>query len=574
METKTLSNEIPKPEDFGAKLFIDPQDAFIPVTQVAIDVETDEKDRFVGIGICWNRELVYYFTDLGRIKKMLETASLIGHGYKFDFHMLRKWGINVRKDQMLFDTSIASYVVNPTKESHHLKDLSREILNMAYPTYKEMVGKGRSKLTLDKQDTLRVARYCGCDALATFRLYQHFETKMTTQQKHLFYNLEMPILRLLFQMEEKGITVDVDCLKGLGAKWEEEIETLESCFPINVRSPKQVKQWLKEKGIDETSTDKNSLERHSDDPAVELLIRHRKVAKLHGYVKGLLELPTLPKVHTRFSQVSSNAKGEWFGIRTGRLSSREPNLQNIPTRTEEGNLLRKVFIPEDGKVFIDADYAQIEYRLLAHFSQDSVLLKAFREGKDVHEETAKVLGVDRYLGKTLNFAAIYGAHPKKITQTVNTSPDTKVKITEEQAQKFLKTYWQKLPRVQSWIWKVKNECRRSGGVKTILGRWIPIKSINSASPFERWGAERQAVNYTIQGSAADIIKLAMIKLDLKGLSPVLQVHDELLFESPNNDLSITGRYEDIREIMESVVGLSIPLEVAIETGNNWDEAKS
>lgn len=559
------------PEGFNSKLFINPLNRCIQINQiVSIDVETDEQNNFVGIAICYDENEVEYYTNLNLIKSLLENHKLIGHGFKFDMHMLKKWGINVHSDQMFFDTSISSYVIDSTKDSHHLKDLAKEILHMEYPTYKQMVGKGRNKRTLDKQPIEEVGKYCGCDALATWRLYKHFDKIMTTQQKSIFNNLEMPILRLLYKMEEQGINVDVPYLQKLGKEWKEELDKIESSFTFNTNSPKQVKEWLESKLIYTETTNKVFLNTLNDSQ-VKLLLRQRELAKLYNtYIKGLLSLSTLPKVHTRFSQTSSKSV-EMRGIRTGRLSSSSPNLQNIPTRTEMGNKLRKAFIPEEGKVFLVGDYSQIEYRLLAHFTQEPVLLQAFKENKDVHEETGRILGVSRYLGKTLNFATIYGASPKKIASTVNTNSENK--ITEEQAETFLSMYWKRLPRVKSWVEKVKLEALQNKGVKTLAGRWIRIRELDSNNMYIRWHAERQAVNYIIQGSAADIIKIAMLVCDNTGYTPTLQIHDELIFELDEKIIPLDRAKNDISLKMQNIVKLSVPVIVDIGVGKNWSEAK-
>lgn len=269
------------------------------------------------------------------------------------------------------------------------------------------------------------------------------------------------------------------------------------------------------------------------------------------------------KIFTTYNQVTSQGNQVETGISTGRLSSSGPNLQQIPTRTEEGKLLRELFVPEPGRVLIDADYSQIEYRLLAHFTKEPVLVEAFKNGKDVHEETGRLLGVDRDTGKTLNFAAIYGAQAAKIARTA--------KITEEEAKRFLETYWRKLPSVTAWIRRVKYEASKKKGVFTLMKRWVPIDGFDSRKKYDRWGAERKAVNYLIQGSAAEIMKMAMIELRKKGFLPLLTVHDELLFEADGQ-----GDYleeERIKQIMESVVTLDVPLVAEVGIGGNWGNAK-
>jgi DNA polymerase-1 len=271
-------------------------------------------------------------------------------------------------------------------------------------------------------------------------------------------------------------------------------------------------------------------------------------------------------VYTTYNQITKNQYGE-KGISTGRLSSSEPNLQQIPARTDDGKKLRELFIPEDGKVLIDADYSQIEYRLLAHFTQEPLLLEAFKNGKDVHEETGRALGCDRDTGKTLNFASIYGAQAKKIAKTA--------KCSEDDAQSFLDLYWKKLPGVTAWVNRIKYEARLKKGITTFMKRFIPLPGIMTNDLYERYHWERAAVNYTIQGSAAEIIKLAMIQLRKKGYLPLLTVHDELLFEVPTMKKDGTEYPFDIeiRSIMESVINISVPLVADVGIGINWREAK-
>lgn len=544
---------------YNAKLHINKKVYDAPF--YVIDCETDEKDNFVGIGVTSDGINIHYYTTLD--VHFLENNQLVGHNLKADIKWLKMWGVDIAPEQIYGDTMLMSYCQDPTREKHGLKSLAKSIASIEYPDYKSIVGKGRNKVTLDKQPIETTANYCGHDVLATYRLYKHFNEKLTSIQKSLYENLELPVMRLLYQMELLGIRVDIKYLTELQTRFQDDIESIKSQIDtkINLNSPVQVKAWLKSKGIIVTSTDKKVLSGLKQNKCLEQLSEYRELTKLKStYVDALLEKNKDEIIHTTFSQL----------IDTGRLSSYGPNIQNIPTRSQRGDLLRNCFIPRKGCIFIDADYSQIEYRLLAHFTKEPSLIKAFKEGKDVHETTANLLGVSRYLGKTLNFASIYGAQPKKIAQTVNSSGEEH--ITEEQAEDFLNKYWAKLPMVKYWVEKTKDEARRNGAFKTLSGQYYKLKYIYDANKFKRWFSERQAVNGTIQGSAAYIIKLAMLQLAKRDIFPLIQVHDELLFEFPESKY-VDEFQMNIKEIMENVVKLDVPLEISIGTGYTWKESK-
>lgn len=585
--------------DKGVTLYIDDLSAcnWSCLCPVVVDVEHDEKGNFVGLGWATTDMEVFYHTVITpELSTYLAKSRLVGHNIKSDIRLMKEWGIPVDEKNIYYDTMLAAYAVNPVRESQGLKDLAREILDFTYPRYRDIVGKGHSKVTLDKQPTDIVANYCGSDVAATYGLYQHFDKTMTADERKVF-GMEMDINRLLYRMEEQGIDVDVPYLRYLSTLFGDELSLIQkkvndiSGHVVNMNSPKQMVELLykqfglptqykrtkrknKKTGhvewIEVVTTDKNALiELEGMHDVIPHIQRHRELSKLNStYVTGILKLSSLPTVHTSFNQVSVNeSQDEWDGIRTGRLSSSGPNLHSIPTRTETGHMLRKAFIPSrKNTILLCFDYSQIEYRLLAHFTHEPVLLQAFRTGKDVHEETGRMFGVERYLGKTLNFAAIYGAQAKKMANTA--------KIDRERAQELLDAYWAKLPYVRSWINVTKMTALKKGYICTLGGRRIPIANIRSSDKMERWKAERQAVNYIIQGSAADIIKMAMLKCHLSGYTPILQVHDELLFEVDSfMDQYVHEVMGDIKGIMENVVKLTIPLTVDGGKGQNWSEAK-
>ena len=567
---------------FDVPIVVNPKNHKFPTDKpLVIDIEDNESGSFVGIGVYrFSDAFVFYFTNIeDALKAALENCQLIGQNIKYDLKQLQKWGVKVGSKNIADDTIIMSYVMNTTKESHSLKDLAKEYLGLDWTTYKEMVHPDgcHKKVTLDKQPVEKVAWYCCSDVIATYKLHQYFQRKMTPNDKRIYNTVELPLLKLLFDMEQTGIRVDVDYLKELKTEFDGELTQLQDKLAktlgsVNLNSPKQLKEAFAKIGLPLAATNKDALEQYASHDVVKELLEYRQVKKLAStYVDATLENPTLPIIHSTFNQVAVGSDNEMKGIRTGRLSSSHPNLQNIPARSERGKKLRKLFVPSPGNLLICADYSQIEYRLLAHFTQEPRLLEAFKNGKDVHEETGKALGVSRDVGKTLNFAAIYGAHSQKIARTA--------KVTEAEATAFLANYWRVLPSVRAWIERVKYEARQRKGVRTLMNRWLALPGIASNNKWERMHWERVAVNSVIQGSAAEVIKLAMLKI-APYYKPILTVHDELLFELKDDRAlsggwgsNVEGAVIDIRQIMETVVSLSVPLAVDIGAGKSWGEAK-
>lgn len=562
----------------GYRLTIDPNTVISPSLFV-LDVETNEADNasFVGLALIDLRRdahQVYYFSSLSAsLKDVLAKSSFIGHNVKSDLHWFQQWGIPIKGSQIHGDTMIMAYCQNTTEENYGLKIQAKNRLGWVYPSYRDLVGKGAKKATLDTQAIELVAAYCGMDAAATAELYKK-GTALSPTQKHYYANIELPVYQALFDMETKGAHLDVEYIKQLDAEFLSQKSELlgrlqQFCgSEFNPGSPKQVKECLfKKLGIVADSTDKKVLKANAKYEPIQNLLKYREVSKLAStYTGALLALPTLPRVHARFNQISVDAAADTTtGIRTGRLSSSEPNLQNIPTRTEMGAKLRQAFTAPDGKVLLCADYSQVEYRLLAHFTNEQKLIDAFIAGCDVHEETGKALGVSRDLGKTLNFAAIYGAGAGKIAATAG--------ISEEAAEGFLAKYWKNLPGVRTWINSIHARGYAHGGVTTLYKRFIPIKEFKSLSQYDRWFAERASVNYLIQGSAAEIMKVALLRLRSIGLLPTLTVHDELIFEVDDNEQAIQATKEHVENVMMNVVKLKVPLVVEAGWGKTWRDAK-
>lgn len=545
---------------------------------IIIDVETDEKDNFVGAAITQDGIGIWYYTDLELFKFKLIGDRFIGHNIKGDLKWLINWGVDVSPDHLYYDTILASYVHDTTKESHGLKALAKEYLGMEWPTYKEMVHPDAQhptkKVTLDRQSVDRVAAYCGTDCLATYRLWQYFENKaLTIQEKRYLQEIELPTARVLLKMELMGTAIDIPYLQGLKKEFEEKLKLLVQAVErywkgekaLNINSNAQIAELLESQGAKLPTTekghkkvDKKTLEGLKALEAVPLLLEYNKYEKLLStYVLPLLEKSKDGRIHCSFNQITKDHKGDSVGISTSRLSSSSPNLQNIPTRTEEGKMIRKAFIAGEGKVLIDADFSQIEPRVLAHFSQDPFLLQVFREDRDLYSE---LLGPERRDdSKTGWLAVTYGAQAKKLMGIFNK--------TEADSQAIIDSIYRKIPGFLAWKIRTLYEARQKGFVETLFKRRIIIENLTNANKYERFRAERLAINYIIQGSAAEIMKKGLVRLDQLGLTPNITIHDEFLVEGLDSSTAL------IKQELENLVQLSVPLKVSIGTGKTWQEAK-
>lgn len=550
-------------------------------SRYVVDVETDESEarNFVGLALVDLRaptQEVHYIPEITeRLREILSKSQFVGHNVKFDLHCMRGWGIKIDSSQIHGDTMLMAYSRSTTEESYGLKDLVKAHLGWTYPTYREIVGTGKGKLTLDQQNRELVANYCGMDALSAAELFRVFTKGQSRAERRYYQCLELPVYRALFDVEARGITIDCDYVRRLDGEFLQAkagyLRDLQSAVgdpEFNPGSPKQVQEKLfKKVGIQAQETGVKILKAYENIPEIKALLKFREVSKLAStYTTAFLALPSLPLIHTRFNQVAvDSAADTTTGIRTGRLSSSEPNLQNIPTRTELGNKIRAAFIAPVGHKLIVADYSQIEYRLLAHFSEERRLIDAFKNGVDVHEATGLALGVDRKLGKTLNFAAIYGAQPKKIAFTAG--------ITEDEAATFLARYWDNLPGVQQWIAYTRARARVRLGVETLYGRFISLPDLISKDMYARFHAERAAINYVIQGSAAEVMKLALLRLHALGLDVRLTVHDEFVVQVKDVSDRVELARLKVEQAMSNVVTLKVPLLVDAHVGQNWQEAK-
>lgn len=563
---------------------------------LAIDLETTSLDvltaKVVGISISWREGEACYIPvghtgpeaskqrtleeALEILKPVFKNRDIpkVGQNLKYDLPILKLLGVEV--ENILCDTMIASYLLNPAGP-HNLDDLSQQHLDHRTIHYEEVTGKGAKQISFAAVPLDRALAYAAEDADCTRRLAEIFLPRLKSEGlQKLFDEIEMPLMRILMEMELAGVKVDREILKRLSQEFDDELKKLETKIfelahgPFNINSPKQLGEILFEKlklpGGKKTktgySTSQEVLESLAAHPICEMILNYRSLSKLKStYCDGLLKLihPKTGRIHTSFNQTRAA---------TGRLSSSDPNLQNIPIRSTEGKKIREAFIAEPGFTLLSADYSQIELRILAHFTQDENLLAAFREGRDVHEQTARQIGIDRAAAKTVNFAVIYGQSAYGLAQ--------QLKIGVSEAALIIENYFKQYPKVKPFREKILEEAKEKGFVTTLFGRRRFAPDLLSRNPAIRGNAERTAFNTVFQGSAADIIKKAMIDIDrgLAQISPearmILQVHDELVFEIPEKDSKKVEAL--VKEKMEGAFQLQVPLLVDCGWGENWAKA--
>jgi DNA polymerase-1 len=484
------------------------------------------------------------------------------------------------------DTMIASYLLNPTKHNHNLSEIAREYLDRSVTNYKEVSGTGAKALTFDQIDLERAKDYSCEDADVTLQLADLLLPKIKEGEfKDLFDQVEMCLLIVLAKMEMNGVKIDIDLLNEFSKELESHLHQREQQIYalageiFNINSSQQLgkilfdklKLPIMKKTKTGYSTDADVLTRLSlQHELPQEILAFRNLTKLKStYIDVLPTLihPKTGRIHTSYNQTVTA---------TGRLSSSDPNLQNIPIRTDEGTRIRQAFIPEKGWVIVSADYSQIELRLLAHLSQDKTLVEAFRRNEDVHARTAseifaipmeKVTPAMRREAKVINFGIIYGMSAYGLSQQLGTEP----KI----AQAYIDEYFKKYAGVQGYIERSLEEARQKGYVTTLLRRRRYLPDINAPTAAIRQASERMAINTPLQGTAADIIKVAMIhiqnRIEEMGLltKMIMQVHDELVFEISEDEVEKT--LPIIEKAMETVTDLSVPLKVSIQSGRNWAE---
>jgi DNA polymerase-1 len=515
-------------------------------------------------------------------------APKAGHNIKYDLLVLRRAGVELAG--VSYDSMLASFVLDPGRRSHGLDALAREHLGLELATYKDLVGKGKSERPFSEVEPQRAAEYCCTDSDTVLRLRDFFEPQLVAvNMESLLEDIEMPLVRVLADMEWRGIAVDTEGLEKLSQEFRAELGALEQKIheeaggEFNINSTPQLRHVLFEKlqlpVLKKTktgpSTDADVLAELAATgfELPRLLLDYRELSKLRSTYVDVLPHAVNPgtgRIHTSFSQI---------GASTGRLSSSDPNLQNIPVRTARGERIRRCFVPRAGAKFIVADYSQIELRLLAHLSQDAAFISAFQRGGDIHRETAAIIfdvPIDevtsemRARAKTINFATIYGQGPFALSRQLG--------IDQEEAREFIRLYFERFAGVRGFLDGCVDHAKTEGYVETLFGRRRYIPELKDRTYSVRSFGERVAMNSPLQGSAADLIKLAMIALE-RALSEagleskmVLQVHDELILEAPKGELELASGM--VRREMEGAAELSVPLVVDIGVGDNWLDAKA
>ncbi|MFQ3323171.1 MAG: DNA polymerase-1 [Pseudomonadales bacterium] len=572
-DTETTSVEYMAAKVVGVSFAVEAGSAaYVPFGHDYIDAPEQLSEEFV----------------LGQLKPLLEDAgkAKIGQNLKYDAHVLKNHGITMRG--MKYDTMLESYVNNSTASRHNMDSLAQYYLDLKTISFEEVAGKGAKQLTFNQVSLEVAAPYAAEDADITLRLHEEIYSQLKREKKLLkvFKELEMPLLPVLAKVEQNGALLDVALLQQHSIELGKRLEELEKQAyeladqPFNLASPKQLGEILFEKlklpVLKKTkkgapSTAEEVLQELAlDYPLPKVLMEYRGLAKLKSTYTDTLPLmvDSSNRVHTSYQQAVTA---------TGRLSSTNPNLQNIPIRSAEGRRIRQAFIPPQGYTMVAADYSQIELRIMAHLSGDQGLRKAFAEGLDIHRATAaevfdvslaEVSTEQRRSAKAINFGLIYGMSAFGLAKQLD--------VGRHQAQEYMDLYFDRYPGVAHFMDDIKVQAKDKGYVETLRGRRLYLPNINAGNGMLRQGAERTAINAPMQGTAADIIKQAMIDVD-KWLEAdsidarmIMQVHDELVFEVAT---PIVDRFiQTAAEIMESAAKLAVPLVVDVGQGANWDEA--
>ncbi len=564
----------------------------------ALDTETSGLDPFqselLGLSFAWQEGKAYYLPVkqawLDEIKPILENPEIkkIGHNIKFDLETL---GSNeIRVEGISFDTMVASYLINPGSRQHNLDGLVFTELGYQMQPIEDLIGKGQNQISLKDVATEKVSDYSCEDADFTWRLVKPLTDQLKEKNNlGLLEKIELPLIPVLAAMEEAGVLVDTDFLKLMSKNVGRELKTLEEKIyklagtKFNIASPIQLKEILFEKlkistqGLGHTKTGVSTaaveLEKlKGTHKIIDQIIRFRELAKLKStYLDALPKLvDKAARLHTSFNQTIAA---------TGRLSSSEPNLQNIPIRAELGQQIRRAFIAPRGYKILSADYSQIELRIIASLANDKKMIESFKKGEDIHTRTAaeinevaldKVTKEMRYAAKAVNFGIIYGQGPWGLAAGTG--------ISRQRAMDFIDRYFEIHHEIYAYLEKVKELAAARGYVETFFGRRRYLPEINSSIQQIRAAAQRAAINHPIQGTAADLMKLAMITIHQKlpdvsnKAKMILQVHDELVFEVPTSDLTKVAKF--VQQAMEEIYQLRAPVETHLSSGQNWGSLKS
>ena len=577
--------------------------------QFAFDTETDNVDhihaKLVGISLSVTPHQAAYIPInhqylgvpeqlplddvLSKLKPILENPKIkkIAQNAKFDYSVLANYGIHVQG--IAYDTMLESYVLNST-ERHDMDSMANRYLHLKTITYNELTKVDKKQVTIDAIDVEKTTQYAAEDADVTLQIHQKLWPELEKDQKlsKLFTDIEMPLAIVLADMERTGVLIDTKQLNDYSIELNKKMLELEAELhflageKFNPSSPKQIQAILfnkhqlpvlKKTPKGDPSTSEDVLSELADQYVLpRKILFYRSLAKLKNTYTDKLPLMVSPidhRIHTNYNQI---------GTVTGRLSSNDPNLQNIPVRNEEGRRIRQAFIAPKGYKIISADYSQIELRIMAHLSQDQSLLSAFANDKDIHRVTASevltkpeadVTAEERRRAKAVNFGLIYGMSAFGLSKQIN--------LPRKEAQFYIDRYFERYPGVQTYMEETRQLATQQGYVETLSGRRLYLPKIISGNGIEKRGAERAAINAPMQGTAADIIKTAMIKMSewiknqpTGNIRMVMQVHDELVFEVKEELVSEYSAL--IKSIMENCYQLSVPLKVDVGIGNNWDEA--
>ncbi|WP_394920758.1 DNA polymerase I [uncultured Robinsoniella sp.] len=586
----TVTDVFTKADDFGKV-----EDIFTNAGKnkhVGIQLFT-EKNSLFGCSLCFGSSDIYFIPVegfisedylIGKIQEMVQAVPAIS---TINLKEQLKYLAVTREQQPKFaDVAIGAYLVNPLKDTYTYEDLAKEYLDMMVPSRAELLGKMSLTAAAEEKEAELLTYACYAAYVAFSSTPKIRERLVEMQMDHLFDEIEMPLVYTLFDMEQEGILVESEALKIYGEQLLIRITELEKSIyeqageQFNINSPKQLGVILFEKlncpngkktktGY---STAADVLEKLAPDfPIVTDILEYRQLTKLKStYADGLANyISGDGRIHSTFNQTITA---------TGRISSTEPNLQNIPIRMELGRLIRKVFVPKEGYVFVDADYSQIELRVLAHISGDETLINAYKQAQDIHRITAsqvfhipfeEVTDLQRRNAKAVNFGIVYGISSFGLSQDLS--------ITRKEAAAYIEQYFITYPRIKQFLDETVEAAKKEGYVTTMFGRRRPVPELTSSNFMQRSFGERVAMNSPIQGTAADIIKIAMIRvnnsLKEKGLKSrlILQVHDELLIEASQDEL------EQVEQILEAemtgAADLAVKMEIDMHTGNNWYEAK-
>ncbi|MBP1756218.1 MAG: polA [Firmicutes bacterium] len=557
---------------------------------IGLQMITDHK-QIIGIALCQQEEEVYFIPCTGFITEDYlgnKAAKLAQNGAVLSVIGLKEQlpYLAVNEENKVFDAAIAAYLLNPLTDTYHYDDIARDYLNMTVPSREDLLGKTSLTEALEHKKEAFLSFACYSAYIARKAVMRLQELLVGAGMQELFDTVEMPLIYTLYDMEQRGIRVNKVALKEYGDNLQIGITRLEKSIyelvgeEFNINSPKQLGVILFEKlklpngKMTKTgySTSADILEKlQAEHPVVAMILEYRQLTKLKStYADGLAEyIRDDERIHGKFHQTIAA---------TGRISSTDPNLQNIPIRMELGRQIRKVFIPREDYVFLDADYSQIELRVLAHMSGDERLINAYKEAKDIHRITAsevfhipfeEVTSAQRSSAKAVNFGIVYGISSFGLGQDLN--------ITRKEAERYIAKYFETYPKVKEYLDRLVADAKENGYCTTLFGRRRPIPELSSSNFMQRSFGERVAMNSPIQGTAADIIKIAMIRVNLRlqkeklRSTLILQIHDELLVEAHKDEVK---QVADIMvEEMQGAAQLSVVLEAEVKEGKNWFEAK-